>query len=55
MIASTTADDCERLHIAFEIDENKKVVTTLRVFYGGQDYAAILNSARQRKSVKPKN
>jgi hypothetical protein len=45
----------KRTAIAFEIDENKKVVAILRVFYGGQDYAAILNSARQRKSVKSKN
>jgi toxin ParE1/3/4 len=45
----------KRTAIASEIDENKQIVTILRVFCGGQDYAAILNSARQRKSVKPKN
>jgi hypothetical protein len=30
-------------------------VKILRVFYGGQDYAAVLNSTRQRKSTKARN
>jgi toxin ParE1/3/4 len=42
----------KRTAIAFEIDEDREVVKILRVFYGGQDYAAVLNSARQRKSAK---
>jgi len=45
----------KRTAIAFEIDEDKEVVKILRVFYGGQDYAAVLNSTRQRKSAKARN
>ena len=32
----------KRTAIAFEVDEELKVVTILRVFYGGQDYEAVL-------------
>ena len=32
----------KRTTIAIEIDDNAEVVTILRVFYGGQDYEAIL-------------
>jgi hypothetical protein len=32
----------KRTAIAFEVDDARKVVTILRVFYGGQDYEAIL-------------
>jgi toxin ParE1/3/4 len=45
----------KRTAIAFEIDEDKEIVKILRVFYGGQDYAAVLNSTRQRKSTKARN
>jgi toxin ParE1/3/4 len=42
----------KRTAIAFEIDEEKDVVRVLRVFYGGQDYDAVLNKARLRKIRK---
>lgn len=32
----------KRTAIAIEIDDDAKVVTVLRVFYGGQDYEAVL-------------
>lgn len=32
----------KRTAIAIEIDETEKMVTVLRVFYGGQDYEAVL-------------
>ena len=32
----------KRAAIAFEIDDDRGVVTVLRVFYGGQDYEAAL-------------
>ena len=32
----------KRTTIAFEIDDTAMVVTILRVFYGGQDYEAVL-------------
>lgn len=32
----------KRTAIAIEIDDEAKVVTVLRVFYGGQDYEAVL-------------
>lgn len=32
----------KRTAIAIEIDERERVVTVLRVFYGGQDYEAVL-------------
>lgn len=31
-----------RTAIAFEVDDEKRVVTVLRAFYGGQDYEAVL-------------
>ena len=31
----------KRTAIAFELDEDRRVVTVLRVFYGGQDYEAV--------------
>lgn len=37
----------KRTAIAFEIDDDRGVVTVLRVFYGGQDYEAVL--ARPRR------
>ncbi len=33
----------KRTAIAIEIDDEVKVVAILRVFYGGQDYEAVLN------------
>ena len=33
----------KRTAIAIEIDDEAKVVAILRVFYGGQDYEAVLN------------
>jgi toxin ParE1/3/4 len=33
----------KRTAIAIEIDDEAKVVTVLRVFYGGQDYEAVLD------------
>ena len=44
-----------RTAIAFEIDEDNEVVRILRVFYGGQDYDAVLNSKSQRTFTKPTN
>lgn len=32
----------KRSAIAIEIDDDAKIVTVLRVFYGGQDYEAVL-------------
>ena len=32
----------KRTAIAFEIDDERRVVTVLRVFYGGQDYQTVL-------------
>ena len=32
----------KRTAIAFALDEDRRVVTVLRVFYGGQDYEAVL-------------
>lgn len=32
----------KRTVIAFEVDEGRRVVTILRVFYGGQDYEAVI-------------
>ena len=32
----------KRTAIAIEIDDEAKIVTVLRVFYGGQDYEAVL-------------
>ena len=34
----------KRTVIAFEIDDERRVVTILRVFYGGQDYDAVLRT-----------
>lgn len=34
----------KRTAIAFEIDEERRVVTILRVFYGGQDYDSVMRS-----------
>ena len=31
-----------RTAIAFEVDEERRVVTILRVFYGGQDYETVM-------------
>lgn len=33
----------KRAAIAFEIDDESRTVTVLRVFYGGQDYEAVLH------------
>ena len=44
-----------RTAIAFEFDEDNEVVRVLRVFYGGQDYDAVLCSTRRRTSMKPTN
>lgn len=30
--------------VAFEVDEEKQVVTVLNIFYGGQDYDAIMSN-----------
>jgi toxin ParE1/3/4 len=35
-----------RTAVAFEVDDARRVVTVLRVFYGGQDYAAVLGGGR---------
>ena len=32
----------KRTAVAFEVDEGKRTVTILRVFYGGQDYEAVM-------------
>lgn len=32
----------KRTAIAFEVDEKRRVVTILRVFYGGQNYEAVM-------------
>lgn len=32
----------KRTAIAFETDDSARIVTVLRVFYGGQDYAAVM-------------
>lgn len=32
----------KRTVIAFEVDERRQIVTILRVFYGGQDYEAVM-------------
>jgi plasmid stabilization system protein ParE len=32
----------KRTAIAFEVDEQRRTVTILRVFYGGQDYEAVM-------------
>jgi len=32
----------KRTAIAFEVDERQRVVTILRVFYGGQDYETVM-------------
>lgn len=34
----------KRTAIAFEIDEERKIVTIIRVFYGGQDYDTVLST-----------
>lgn len=36
-----------RTAVAFEVDDVRRVVTVLRVFYGGQDYEAVLGGGRQ--------
>jgi plasmid stabilization system protein ParE len=33
--------------VAFEVDDERRVVTVLRVFYGGQDYEAVLGREGQ--------
>jgi toxin ParE1/3/4 len=36
-----------RTAVAFEVDDERRVVTVLRVFYGGQDYEAALRGGRR--------
>ena len=35
----------KRTAIAFEIDETERTVMILRVFYGGQDYDAVMRDS----------
>jgi plasmid stabilization system protein ParE len=35
----------KRTAIAFEIDETKRMVMILRVFYGGQDYEGVMRDS----------
>lgn len=36
-----------RTAIAFEVDDQRRVATVLRIFYGGQDYEAVLGKRRE--------